>query len=218
VSATHDPPDTLDTTDTTETADTTGTAGTTGTETASGDSPVEQAPGLAWRVAHSLRGPRALLVLAVVLVLLGSWYQVRAAQERTASGAGNQALLDSGRTSEVSAEVSDALNRVFSYAYDNTAVTRQASQQLLTGAAAGQYASLFAQVELHAAAQKLTVTTRVVSVGVTRLVGDTADLLVFLDQSTTSGATGQGSASAAQLSVTAQQRGSHWLITDIQSR
>jgi Mce-associated membrane protein len=162
--------------------------------------------------------PLTLIVLAVLLAVVGTLFQVRAAQVRAGSAAGNQALVDTGRTTQVVGDVSDALNRIFSYSYDDTTVTQQAARQVLTGAAAGQYETLFAQVRAHAAAQRLTLTTRVVSAGVTSLEGDKAQLLVFLDQIATRNDTGQGSASAAQLAISAQRQGTHWLITDIQSR
>jgi Mce-associated membrane protein len=162
--------------------------------------------------------PLTLIVLAVLLAVVGTFFQVRAAQARAGSAAGNQALVDTGRTTQVVGDVSDALNRIFSYSYDDTTVTQQAARQVLTGAAAGQYETLFAQVRAHAAAQRLTLTTRVVSAGVTSLEGDKAQLLVFLDQIATRNDTGQGSASAAQLAISAQRQGTHWLITDIQSR
>jgi Mce-associated membrane protein len=170
------------------------------------------------RLLRAAGRPLTLVVLAVVLVVAGVVGQVRAAQVRADSAAGNQALVDTGQTTQVVGDVSDALNRIFSYAYDNTTVTEQAARQVLTGAAAQQYDTLFAQVKAHAAEQRLTLTTRVVSAGVTRLAADRAQLLVFLDQTATRGGTGHGSASAAQLAITAQRQGNHWLITDIQSR
>lgn len=174
--------------------------------------------GLVRDSVRPLRNPVVLVVLAVVLAALGGWWQWQAAHERSAAASGNQALVDTGRTTQVVGDVSDALNRVFSYAYDNTSATEQAARQVLTGPAASQYSTLFTQVRQQAATQKLTVTTRVVSAGVTLLDGDRAQLLVFLDQTATRDGSSHGSASAAELSITAQRQGSHWLITGIESR
>jgi Mce-associated membrane protein len=65
--------------------------------------------------------------------------------------------------------------------------------------------------------QKLTLTTHVVRAGVTSLKGDTAQLLVFLDQVTEREGKKPTSA-AAQLSVTAERRDGNWLITELKAR
>jgi len=61
-------------------------------------------------------------------------------------------------------------------------------------------------------------TTKVVDSGVTTLQGDHAQLLVFLDQSATRGDNNQSSLAAAELTVTAQRQGDHWVITDLRTR
>jgi Mce-associated membrane protein len=165
-----------------------------------------------------LRTPAVLLVVAVLLVLLGGWWQWRAAALRGAPEVTNRALVDTAATTQVLGDVSDDLNRVFSYSYTDTASTEQAASQVLAGAAAGQYRTLFAQVENSAAAQQLTVTTRTVAAGVTSLSGDDADLVVFLDQSAKRGDTGATSTSAAELAVTAHRTAGHWQITGLQAR
>jgi Mce-associated membrane protein len=180
--------------------------------------PEDSGPGVARRALGWLGNPRALVLVAVLLVLAGGWFQWRAAAARTDPAVTNQALVDTAGSTRVVGDVSDELNKIFSYAYDNTAVTAQAAQQSLTGAAASQYNTLFAQVRAHAGAQKLTLTTRTVYAGVTRLSNGTAQLLVFLDQSAVRGDTGAHSTSAAELAVTAQLSDNHWQITTLQSR
>jgi Mce-associated membrane protein len=58
----------------------------------------------------------------------------------------------------------------------------------------------------------------VVQAGVTRLSGDTAQLLVFLDQLIVRKDTPAGTSAAAQLSVTARLDSGHWRIIDIHAR
>ncbi len=170
----------------------------------------------------ALRNPRSLTALfaaaAVVLAGLGGWFLFEANSLRDSSATANTALVDTGRTAEVSAAVSNALNQVFSYSYDKTEVTERAAADLLRGSALDTYDRLFAQVREQAPAQKLVLTTRVVSSAVQYLEGDRARLLVFLDQSATRADADTTNAAAAQLSVTAKREGDRWVITDLEPR
>jgi len=161
---------------------------------------------------------RYLVAAAIALVALGIWFRIEATGLEDDPAAANQALTDQAATSKVIGDVNSALGKVFSYRYDNTAATEQAAKQSLKGNAESQYNDLFAQVELQAPTQKLMLTTKVVDSGVTTLQGDHAQLLVFLDQSATRGDNNQSSLAAAELTVTAQRQGDHWVITDLRTR
>lgn len=160
----------------------------------------------------------ALGVLAALLVAAGTWALVAANDLRSSSAARNSALVDTGRTAEVSAAVSSALNQIFSYSYDKTEVTEQAAKSVLRGGALDTYDRLFVEVRDKAPGQKLVLTTRVVYSAVQSLEGERARLLVFLDQSATRVDTNTTNAAAAQLSVTAKREGGHWVITDMAPR
>jgi Mce-associated membrane protein len=157
-------------------------------------------------------------VVAVLLVAAGTWALVAAGNLRDSAAARNSALVDTGRTAEVSAAVSAALNQIFSYSYDKTDVTEQAAKAVLRGGALDTYDKLFGEVQAKAPEQKLVLTTRVVYSAVQTLEGDRAQLLVFLDQSATRVDTNTTSAAAAQLSITAKREGGHWVITDMAPR
>jgi Mce-associated membrane protein len=159
-----------------------------------------------------------LVAVAVVLAGLGGWFLLRADALRDAPAASNTALVDTGRTAEVSAAVTTALNRIFSYSYDRTEVTEQAAADVLRGDARATYDKLFAQVRKLAPSQKLVLTTRVVSAAVQVLGEDTATLLVFLDQSATRADKDASSAAAAQLSVTVRLEGDRWVVTGLEPR
>ncbi|WP_328718250.1 hypothetical protein OHT52_01435 [Streptomyces sp. NBC_00247] len=185
-------------------------------DTAAEDTPSEDAPpGATGRFA---RWRRVLAgALAVLLIAAGAGLFVRGQQIRDTPATANRALTDTAGTDRVTADVSSALTTVFSYAPGTTAATKTAAQRLLAGAALKQYAALFGQVERQAADQKLTLTTHVVRVGVVRLTGDSAHLLVFMDQ--VYEREGKAATSApAQLSVTAHQQDDVWQIVDITSR
>ncbi|WP_327267644.1 hypothetical protein OG233_03185 [Streptomyces sp. NBC_01218] len=156
-------------------------------------------------------------VLAVALIAAGTAMFVRGQQMRDTPATANRALTDTAATDRVTGDVSSALATVFSYAPGTTAATKTAARRLLAARALQQYAALFGQVEKQAADQELTLTTHVVRAGVTRLTGDSAHLLVFLDQVyEREGKT--ATTAAAQLSVTARQQHGVWQIVDITSR
>lgn len=160
----------------------------------------------------------ALLVVAALLAGLGGWFLLRAHELRSSPSTANAALVDTGRTAEVSAAVTSALNQVFSYSYDRTGDTERAAAGLLSGEARATYDRLFAQVRDLAPGQKLVLTTRVVSSAVQELTDDSARLLVFLDQSATRADRDTSNAAAAQLSVTARLDGDRWVITGLEPR
>ncbi|MEU1346599.1 hypothetical protein [Streptomyces sp. NPDC005776] len=166
-------------------------------------------------------GPRLLRVaagvLVVALLVAGGGLFAAGRQLRDTPATSNQALTDSGATTRVAGDVTNALGKVFSYSPEATGVTKESAKQLLAGKALQQYAALFGQVEKQAADQKLTLTTHVVRAGVTRLTDESAHLLVFLDQVYERKGKA-ASRAAAQLSVTAQLRDGRWTIIEINSR
>lgn len=182
------------------------------------DAPAEDGPAEDAASGRFTRWRRVLAgALALLLIAAGAALFVRGQQIRDTPASTNRALTDTAATDRVTADVSSALTTVFSYAPDTTAATKAAARRLLTGPALKQYAALFGQVEKQAADQKLTLTTHVVRAGVTRLTGDSAHLLVFLDQ--VYEREGKAATSApAQLSVTAHRQHGVWQIVDITSR
>ncbi|MFB8120302.1 hypothetical protein ACFC51_31125 [Streptomyces sp. NPDC055962] len=156
-------------------------------------------------------------VLAVALLATGAVLLVEARQLRDTPATSNRALTDTEETTRVVGDVSSALGKVFSYNPQSTAATKESAKRLLAGKALRQYAALFGQVEKQAADQKLTLTSQAVRAGVTRLATRSAHLLVFLDQVYEREGKAATTA-AAQLSVTAELRGSRWVIVDITSR
>ncbi|WP_433331957.1 hypothetical protein [Spirillospora sp. CA-294931] len=125
--------------------------------------------------------------------------------------------LDEVATNTVTGSVSTSLRRVFTYSPSDTASAERAAAEVFSGKAADQYKRLFGQVKAQAPAQRLALTTRVVRAGVTSMDGDTARLLVFLDQTTTRGGKQGAGPAAAQLTVTARNDDGRWLITDLRA-
>lgn len=153
-------------------------------------------------------------VLAVA-VACSVWFGMRAAQLREGESGGNLALADPGATEEVVARVSAGLKAAFSYDYSNLARTERAAKLALTGQAATEYRSRFAEVTKRAQAGRLIRSSSVRSIGVRELTGERATLLVFLDQQTLRGKSGAPSSATATLDVTAVRVNGAWRISQI---
>ena len=156
-----------------------------------------------------------LLALAAVLVVVGVLFSVRASHLHGERATTNQALIEPGPTAEVIGQVSNALNAVLSYDYRKPQVARAAAKRWLTGAAPGQYKTLFDQLQKLAPGQQLTLVAKVSTAGVSYLHGDHAKLLVFLDQESTRASDGQSSISAAQVRIGAVKHGNVWQIDSL---
>jgi Mce-associated membrane protein len=162
-----------------------------------------------------LVGAAVLGLAAALLCGFGVGATLAAHHLRQQATARNVALTNPAATSEVSRQITAAVNTVFSYSYADTARTRQAAQHLLTGQAIQQYNKLFSLVQQQAPGQKLVVTTRVTDAGVEFLAGDHARVLVFANQQDTRTGTHQTSYGGAMFAVTALREGGTWKIENI---
>ncbi|MEU6040602.1 hypothetical protein ABZ801_34905 [Actinomadura sp. NPDC047616] len=168
---------------------------------------------------HRPRRPHRLFVVAAFVALAGcGLLALRGPAGAEEAASANRALVDTAATTEVIGDVGNALTRIFSYDPDDTAATERAAADALSGRAAHDYRRLFPQVRRQAPAQRLALRTRVVRAGLVSLTGDTARLLVFLDQAATRAGRPAASPAAAQLSVTAHRHNGQWRITEISSR
>lgn len=161
------------------------------------------------------RVPSAVLAgVAVLATALALWSGVAAYELRTGGPSANRALTDVVGTEEVIDAVTETVETVFSYEYRDTARTREAARELLTGPAVEQYEALFAQVEQQAPEQRTVLSTAVRSIGVVELHDDRASVLVFVDQQTLRG-DGTHTSGASQLSISAVSAGGSWKIDGI---
>ncbi|WP_394434622.1 hypothetical protein [Streptomyces sp. SGAir0957] len=154
---------------------------------------------------------------AVLVALAGGGLFYQGQQLRDTAAARNSALTDVEATTRLNGDVSSALAKVFSYTPDGTDATERSARTVLSGKAARQYTALFEQVRANARGQHVTLTTQTVRVGTVSLQGDTAHLLVFLDQTARRGGK-KPTTSAAQLSVTARLHDDVWQIVDLKAR
>ncbi|MFI9772398.1 hypothetical protein ACIHJG_36920 [Streptomyces sp. NPDC052415] len=154
---------------------------------------------------------------ATLLVLAGCGFFYGAHQLRSAPSAENRALTDAEATTRVAGDVGNGLARVFSYTPDGLEATERAARSVLEGRAERQYTELMGRIRADLAEQRVTLSTQAVRTAVIELDGDSARLLVFLDQISSRGKAGTTSA-AAQLTVTAHWQEDQWRIVDIRSR
>jgi Mce-associated membrane protein len=163
-------------------------------------------------------GRRRLVALLLAVAVLFGAFAVYAGvrwQRLVSASSSNAALTDNAATSEVTGQVSSAVNLLFSYDYTDLARTERAASELLTGAATCQYDRLFGNIRQQAPRQKLVVTVTVTSTGVNLLSGDRARLLVFATQSSTSAVSKQTSTAGAMFAIDAHRQGDRWKITGI---
>ncbi|WP_157571740.1 hypothetical protein [Nocardioides alkalitolerans] len=154
-------------------------------------------------------------VLAVALVAVGVVGLVQADDVRSTASAENEALVDAAGTAEVQAALTQGLSRVLSYDHTAPEATTAAADSLLSGAAREEFDTLYAGLAERAPDQELVLTARVQSVAVRTLTDDTAEALVFLDQTSTRATDEESTVSAAQLAVVAERDGSTWTITEL---
>jgi Mce-associated membrane protein len=163
----------------------------------------------------------ALVGALVLLVGLAVFFAVANADVRDTPSARNTALVDIGTTAQVSQQVTAALKTVYSFDYTRLDQNEAAARAVITPAFADQFDQLFRQVRELAPQQQAVVTATVNLVGVQSIDGDTATLLVFLDQQATRAQTGgspQQLAAAGRLTVTAQLVDGTWKIAAVDPR
>ncbi|HWC79427.1 MAG TPA: hypothetical protein VG756_05620 [Pseudonocardiaceae bacterium] len=169
--------------------------------------------------AKESRNPMLVpLVLGVVTVILGGcavWFALEWNSLRGGVQAENTALTDNAGTSEVVGQVTSAVNTLFSYNYTDLGKTQNAVPTLLTGNAVCEYNLIFKTVQQQAPGQKLVLTTTVVDSGVQMLEGDTARVLLIVDQHDTRASTNQTSDATAAFAVNATKSDNSWKISAI---
>jgi Mce-associated membrane protein len=151
----------------------------------------------------------------VIAVGLATWFGAEAYRLHTAAAKSNGALLDVADTVQVSGQVRDAVERVFSYDFARLDDNERAAAAVITGAFAADYRKQFARVRELAPGQQAVVVATVPALAVKVLDGDRAIVVVFIDQQASRGTQGQPLLAAGRLSVTAQRVNGSWKIADV---
>ncbi|WP_235737984.1 hypothetical protein [Nocardioides alcanivorans] len=157
-----------------------------------------------------------VLVAAVVLLIVGGAFWLRAHQLDNPPALDNQAMVDGAGTEQVRTEVAYALTAVFSYDHANPAAAQEAADTYLADRAREEYDVLLASLLEQAPGQELVLSATVQDVGVNELRDDEATAVAFLDQRSERAGDEEATVSAAQLNVTARRIGGAWLIVDFE--
>ncbi|MFD2418796.1 hypothetical protein [Amycolatopsis pigmentata] len=156
--------------------------------------------------------PLTALVVLTVVIVAASGFVVWSWLAQRSSLSANTAVADTAATARLTDDVGTAVKEVFSYDYDNLDRTRRAATTVLVDAATTQYQAVFDAAARQASAEKLIRTTTIASIGARELHGDTAHLLVFLDQQTLNTTTGRQTSTSAALDISARNVDGTWKI------
>lgn len=155
------------------------------------------------------------LVAAVVLILgLAAWFRGESNQLAGSAAASNNALVDAGTTAQVSGQVREAVQRVFSYDFARLDDNERAAAEVITGSFVSTFQQQFARVRQLAPPQQAVVVATVPALAVKVLDGDRAIVLVFLDQQAHQGGQVTPLLASGRLVVTAHRVDDRWKIAD----
>lgn len=161
----------------------------------------------------------AVLVIAIIVLVfavgLAGLFRNEANQLSGSAAASNAALVDVGATAEVSGQVREAVQRVYSYDFARLDENEQAARKVITGPFAEDFDQEFGRVRELAPPQQAVVVATALDLAVKMLDGDRAILVVFLDQQALRGVETQPLLVAGRLTVTAQQVDGKWKIADV---
>lgn len=158
----------------------------------------------------------ALVAVAVIALGLTAWFRGEANQLAGSSAASNEALVDVGATAQVSGQVRDAVERVYSYDFARLDDNERASRAVITGQFEQDFEEQFGRVRELAPQQKAVVVAKVLNLGVKVLDGDRAIVVVFLDQQADRGVETKQMLVAGRLTVTAQRVDGQWKIAGVE--
>jgi Mce-associated membrane protein len=156
-----------------------------------------------------------MAVLAVVLTALSVVFGMVWNSARESGPTANQAFVDSGETSALVGQVTNAIITVYSYDYTQLTENEAASRLVITGRFEREFDKVFAPVKQRAPQEQAEVRTSVPAVAVTQLRGDRARLLMMVNQSGTRGPDKQVTGATARLVVDAERVGGRWKIAEV---
>jgi Mce-associated membrane protein len=158
----------------------------------------------------------ALVAVLLIALVLAAWWRGETNALLGSAATSNRALLDVGTTAQVSAQVQDAVERVFSYDYARLDDNERAAAAVITGPFSLDYHRQFVRVRELAPGQQAVVVATVPALAVKVLDGDRAIVVAFIDQQANRGGQPQPLLAAGRLRVTAQRVTGSWKIAGVQ--
>jgi Mce-associated membrane protein len=157
----------------------------------------------------------AVAVLGVVLVALSVVFGMAWKSARESGPTANQAFVDSGETSALVGQATNAIITLYSYDYRKLPENEAAARSVITGRFAREFDRVFAPVKQRAPQEQAEVRTSVPAVAVTMLTGDRARLLMMVNQTGTRGPDLQATGATARLVVDAERVAGRWKIAEV---
>ncbi|HXT46478.1 MAG TPA: hypothetical protein VN748_20605 [Pseudonocardiaceae bacterium] len=167
-----------------------------------------------------LTGVATLVALVAALVMavgLGAWFRGEANQLTGSPAATNEALVDKDATAQVSDQIRDAVQRVYSYDFARLDDNERAAGDVVTGPFVDSFHQQFAKIRQLAPPQQAVVVASVPAIAVKTLDGDRAIVLVFVDQQARQVGKDKPLLATSRLSITAQRVDGRWKIADAES-
>lgn len=147
---------------------------------------------------------------AALFVLVGT-----ASPAAAQDGPTNRALIDTAATADVLERARSATEELFTFTYTDLAGHKATFAKLTTGTLRSRYDDLFDAVVTQATTQKVSLTSTVADAAVRVLRGDAAEVLVFMDQSSTRAESGASTQSKAMFLATLRRVDGDWRVADL---
>lgn len=127
----------------------------------------------------------------------------------------NLAVVDPAATAELLERADSVIEEVFSYDYRELAERERSVAELTTEDFQEELSDLFEEVDTEGPRQQLTLTYTVAASAAQWLHDGEAEVLLFLDQKSVSGVTGQDSGGEAMLLASFELSGDRWLLDSV---
>jgi Mce-associated membrane protein len=164
-----------------------------------------------------------VLVTALLLVaLLGAggayWAWTQQPAAASAETAQNLAFVDPAATRAVAAQVTTAVEAIYSYDWAQLDQSETRALSYITGDYAGQYRQSFTLVRQQAPRLRAKLTSTVVQAGVQTLTPSQATLLLLVNQEGQRGDNPNPLRAGIQLSVTAVKVDGRWKVSGVSQK
>ncbi|MGQ0773214.1 MAG: hypothetical protein ACT4NY_02145 [Pseudonocardiales bacterium] len=156
------------------------------------------------------------VIVLVIAVYFGALFYNETNRLTGSAAASNAAVIDAGTTAQVSGQVRDAVERIYSYDFARLDDNERAAREVITGPFVDDFGVQFGRVRELAPQQQAVVVATVADLAVKSLDGDRASVMVFIDQQASRGTQAQPLLVAGRLTVTAERVEGSWKIADVQ--
>ncbi len=130
-------------------------------------------------------------------------------------GTKNRAMIDIGATDEVATRARTVSEELFTFTYTDLEAHKSTFAELTTGAFSRKYAELFETIVSQATSQRLTLESTVADLAVRQLDDESAEVLVFLDQTSTRADTGAETQAKSSFLASLQRVDGTWKFSHL---